>query len=198
MEAIGPETDEFSRAIAALYPHLLRYARRIARNGADAEDLVHDAIERGLRRRALLRTGPPGPWMMTILRHLFLDGCRRDKRWRTIGPAWRRMQLAEAEGDVWRSDDPEHGTRPLASDGFTSDDIRRAARSLPATLRDVFHLFVFGCVPQREIGRRLALPVSTVGTRILRARRKLRDLLETGAPAAQKRARRTARAALAA
>jgi RNA polymerase sigma-70 factor (ECF subfamily) len=191
-----PDDAAFRASVAALYPSLLGYARRIAGNTADAEDLVHDTIERGLRRRALFRDGVPGPWMATILRHLFLDGCRRNRRWRTIAPAWRHLHLAETGADVWH-DGPDAPPAPSAAEAFTTDDVRRAARTLKPGLRDAFCLFVFERLSTREIARRLSLPGSTVGTRVLRARRKLRQILESGAlptPAARTRRRTPVRA----
>jgi RNA polymerase sigma-70 factor, ECF subfamily len=175
------DNAEFRRSLAQLYPSLLKYARRIARNTAAAEDLVHDAIERGLMRRALFPDGLPGRWINTVLRHLFLDGCRRNRRWKSIGPAWARLHMTQAGLDGWHEHAGE-SEPALASDAFSTDDVRLALGSLKPGLRDVFCLFVFQRLSQREIGRRLALPQSTVGTRLLRARRKLRQLLEDRAP----------------
>ena len=174
----APSDDDvsFRRCLAALYPGLLRYARRITGNSADAEDLVHDTMERGLRRRELFHDGMPGPWMATILRHLFLDGCRRHTRWKALAPAWRHLRLAEEDPCVWQelADEPP---APSAVDSFSTEDVRRAARELKPGLRVVFSLFVFDRLSMREIGHRLSLPSSTVGTRLMRARRKLREAL---------------------
>jgi len=175
------ETDDvkFRKALAALYPTLVSYARRITRNPAEAEDLVHDAIERGLRRQDLFRAGVPGGWMATILRHLFLDRCRRARRWKKIAPAWRRIRLEEAMAYYFGSGagfDPLLLRRP--SDAFDAEDIQRAVPLLKPALRQVFCMFAFERLSQRDIGRQLCLPVSTVGTRLMRARRNLRKLLE--------------------
>jgi RNA polymerase sigma-70 factor (ECF subfamily) len=174
-------TPDLPSAIVSIYPVLLSYARRLAGNGADAEDLVHDAIARGLLRRHLFRTGTPERWLATILRHLFFDACRRRRCWKAIHAEWRRVSL-ERESDTHRA--PRgHGEAadPMASSDYSLEDVRRAARDLNPPLRVVFQMFVFERISQREIARRLSLPPSTVGTRLLRARRQLRTLLTVGA-----------------
>jgi RNA polymerase sigma-70 factor (ECF subfamily) len=180
-------------SLTHLYPSLFRYARRIAGNTADAEDLVQDAMERALRRSALFVVGTPGPWLATILRNAFLDACRHRQSWKRLAPGWRRLQL-ELAGQQ-SGGGPGGTAAPLASDGYTAADVQRAVGLLAPGLRDVFCLFAFKRLSQREIGEQLSLRGSTVGTRLLRARRKLRQILEHGgAPPAAAQARRPARA----
>ena len=177
-------------SLIRLYPGLYRYARRIAGNTADAEDLVQDAMVRALRRSALFVAGAPGPWLGTILRNAFLDACRRRQSWKRLAPAWRRLQIEVAEQDDGGG--PGAAAVALASDRYSTADVRRAVSLLSPGLRDVFCLFAFQRLSHREIGARLSLRGSTVGTRLLRARRKLRQILERDpAPA---RAARAARA----
>src|SRR4030095_512260 len=59
--------DTFEKGLVALYPRLFPLALRLCRDRADAHDLVQDAVERGLRCRALFRGGDtPDRWMSTI------------------------------------------------------------------------------------------------------------------------------------
>lgn len=173
----------FKDDLVDLYPRLLKYARRIAKNGADAEDLVHDAIERGLLRRHLFHEGRLEYWISTILRHLFLDSCRRRHSWRGICVQLARLQHAEGEagGGSVGTDSTDHSANAIRR-RYDTDDVRRAMNGLTPRLREVFSLFVFDRLTQREIGRRLSLPISTVGTRLLRARRRLRILMEMAGP----------------
>ncbi|MEP6652542.1 MAG: sigma-70 family RNA polymerase sigma factor, partial [Myxococcales bacterium] len=55
-----------------------------------------------------------------------------------------------------------------------------ASQLLAPLYREVFTLFTFGKLSQRQIARRLSLSASTVATRLVRARHKLRALLESG------------------
>ena len=77
--------DTFEEGLVALYPRLFPLALRLCRDRADAHDLVQDAVERGLRCRALFRTGDtPDRWMSTILRRIFVDAIEPG----AVAPAW--------------------------------------------------------------------------------------------------------------
>jgi RNA polymerase sigma-70 factor (ECF subfamily) len=71
------EAAWFEAALAAQVPALYGAARRLARNDADAEDLVAEAVSRAwlgrdrLRDRAAFRG-----WLFRILTNLFLTECR--------------------------------------------------------------------------------------------------------------------------
>lgn len=164
---------DFEEKLVAFYPQLIPLAMRWCRNEADAHDLVQDAVEKGLRCRALFRTGDaPDRWLSTILRNLFVDGCRSGRR--------RAELLAFAQ---W----PDFASPPLADDderqaweSFTTDDVRRALLFVDAKSREVFSMFEFGNLDQREIARRLSISARTVATRIYRTREKLRKILASG------------------
>ena len=164
---------DFEEKLVALYPQLMPLARRWCRNEADAHDLVQDAVERGLRCRALFRTGDaPDRWMSTILRRLFLDGCRSRRRRTELlafakWPDFAAPSLVEPEDrQTWES--------------FSTDDVRRALLFVDARSREIFSLFEFGDLDQREIARRLSISMRTVATRIFRTRDKLRKILAAG------------------
>jgi RNA polymerase sigma-70 factor (ECF subfamily) len=57
------------------------------------------------------------------------------------------------------------------------DDLRRAVEGLHPRLAEPYRLYAFDGMDYAEIAARLRIPVPTVGTRLLRARRKLRDAL---------------------
>jgi len=183
----------FGEAVLGLYPRLLSYARRLAASAADAEDLVHDAIERGLVRRHLFRDGRLEGWMSAILRHIFLDRCRRRQTWRTIGVELAHLMAVGPGGDGPLDEVAilDLRARSAGARCFGTDDVRRAMAHLSPKMKEVFFLFVFERLSQREISHRLGLPVSTVGTRLLRARRQLRLVLEAGPPRTRDRAHTT-------
>ena len=49
--------DTFKKALVDALPRARNYARTLARSEADADDLVHEAIERALKRSRHLRSG---------------------------------------------------------------------------------------------------------------------------------------------
>src|SRR5215210_9109817 len=61
---------------AALY----RTAYHLAGNTAEAEDLTQETFLRAYRGFAGFRGGDMRAWLFTILRHAFLDECRRRQR----------------------------------------------------------------------------------------------------------------------
>lgn len=66
--------------IVRLRPQLAAYARAISAKSDEADDLVHDAIERTLKtpdRPAEL--SDLRPWMFRIIRNLHVDGIRKAK-----------------------------------------------------------------------------------------------------------------------
>jgi RNA polymerase sigma-70 factor, ECF subfamily len=164
---------DFEEKLVALYPQLMPLALRWCRNAADAHDLVQDAVERGLRCRALFVTdGAPDRWMCTILRRLFVDGCRSRRR-RTELLAFAKWSEFAAPALI----EPEDRQ---AWESFSTEDVRRALLFVDARSREIFSLFEFGDLDQREIARRLSIPMRTVATRIFRTRDKLRKILAAG------------------
>ncbi len=146
-------------------------ARRLCRGHLDHEDLAQETIERWLRT---LPTLPPSTnhaaWLTRVLKNRFIDRLRRRGACpeRTMDCAW----LVE--------DDRE--ARPWWLELGAGDVDRELAR-LPGELRMTFWLFAFEGRSYDEIARRQGISKSTVGTRILRARVRLRALLEARSPA---------------
>jgi RNA polymerase sigma-70 factor (ECF subfamily) len=68
----------FDADLVAQLPVLRRYAYRLTRDREEAMDLVQDACERALRFRHLFREGTSlRAWVLTIMRHHFLDAVKR-------------------------------------------------------------------------------------------------------------------------
>lgn len=76
-----PRPETIEALIAPLLPDLFRAAYRLARNAADAEDLVQDACARALENTAaLMAARHPRHWLLRVLFNRFVDGSRRQKR----------------------------------------------------------------------------------------------------------------------
>src|SRR2546421_7315855 len=85
-------------ALVALLPRLRRFARALARDVHDADDLVQIAVERALTRSGQLGPGAPlSSWMFGIVRNAWLDELRaRGRRARVFAPE----ESAERVGDA--------------------------------------------------------------------------------------------------
>ena len=149
------------------------YARamRLVRAPSDAWDLVQDTYERALRGQSGFQPGTNlRQWLMTIMYNLFLDRCRRLAR--------EPRALAIEEHEV-ASPDPE---APEPWESISHEQVTAALAGLERPFREVYELRLAENCSYDEIATRLTIPRSTVGTRLMRARHKLREtLLKEGA-----------------
>ncbi len=140
---------------------LHRYAYRLSGNVHTAEDLVQDSLLRAWR--SLDRLHDPGAlkgWLYTIVRR---ENARRFERFQPKESAVPTDEVAATR--------KTYDTSPEA---FV---VRRAVQALPAEYREPLVLQVVHGYSQQEIADRLGLTSAGVGTRLFRARRKLRDAL---------------------
>ena len=151
---------------------LYDFARHLAGNAGDAEDLVqetyaralsaHEGFERGTNLRA---------WLFRILRNLFLDGRRKAKGdpmqggFDTINP-----DVAENE-ELLRDDLELDRLRAMVA-----KDIETALAALPEEARTVILLDLQG-LTEVEVAKVLGCAVGTVKSRLSRARASLRRAL---------------------
>jgi RNA polymerase sigma-70 factor, ECF subfamily len=157
---------DFDQLFSSLGKSLFARALGLERTVEDAEDLVQDTIERALRN---LHQFHPGTnirmWLFRIMYHLFVDRRRRRQHERR-NEAVQAAELAAPEPDAlepWEQIDHDRLTASVAD--------------LEPHFREVIALHLVSRT-YREIAATLGIPTGTVGTRLLRARHKLRDILE--------------------
>jgi RNA polymerase sigma-70 factor (ECF subfamily) len=109
------------------------------------------------------------PWLYSIARNAALDACEARKR--------RRATDLEHVGDGL-SDAQSPSPARIAADGEIRDVLLRAVEALPAIYREPFVLRHLEDWTYQQIGELLGLPVETVETRLVRARRLLREMLK--------------------
>jgi RNA polymerase sigma-70 factor, ECF subfamily len=151
-----------AHAVRAHESILFATARRLCGNEADADDLVHDAYERALRGwdRYADRGNLKG-WLLAIVHNLFIDRCRKARR------------EAHEPIDLHEIAVPEPVAPPAWTD-VTPEQVARAIAALADEFRQVYELHAKGH-SYDEIAAALAIPKATVGTRLLRARKKLKE-----------------------
>lgn len=153
--------------VLAHLPRLERYARVLLRGHADAADLVQDTMERALRALPSLRPSSNlTAWLNTLLNHRFIDWTRRADR--------RVLPLAEHE-PLAPPDEPGEAPAPWLD--IEAHQVRAAIDRLPAGSATILRMRVVSRMSYRQISRRLGISCDTVGTRLLRARRRLRQVL---------------------
>ncbi|RYZ43421.1 MAG: sigma-70 family RNA polymerase sigma factor [Myxococcaceae bacterium] len=112
------------------------------------------------------RSAPPMAWLASILVRRFLDWCRHDRR-------HPHEEFTDAMGDTLA----EAEAPPEIWAHYTLEDVWGAVEQLPPELREVVRMKDMERQSYAEIGRRLGIPSMTVGTRLFRARKKLKELL---------------------
>jgi RNA polymerase sigma-70 factor (ECF subfamily) len=158
--------------IAREYEPIL-YARaiRLLRNPSDAWDLVQDTFERALRGYPRFQQGSNlRVWLMTIMQHLFIDRCRKQSR-----------EPAAEQIDDEQIATPESVPRPSGGwEEITDEQVADALSRLESPFREVYQLRLLDNCSYDEIAERLLIPRATVGTRLMRARKKLKETLLQG------------------
>ncbi|RKG50539.1 RNA polymerase sigma factor [Corallococcus sp. AB011P] len=163
------DAAEFQALIARCAPALEERARILCRgrNPSDAKDLLQETYERAFRAfHTYDRSAPPMAWLASILVRRFLDWCRHDRR-------HPQEEFTDAMGDTLA----EAEAAPETWARYTLDDVWKAVEQLPPELREVVRMKDMERQSYAEIGRRLGIPSMTVGTRLFRARKKLKELL---------------------
>ncbi|MBU9617397.1 sigma-70 family RNA polymerase sigma factor [Burkholderia multivorans] len=147
-------------------PHLTRYARALTGDRAWADDLVQDTLERALNRPPR-DAGNLRAWLLTLLRHRFIDQLRARHEVPVDDATAPWQTLAAPPGDVG---------------GLMLRDVQRALYRLPVEQREVLLLVALEELSYRDAAQVLGVPVGTVMSRLSRAREQMRALL-SGEPA---------------
>lgn len=144
--------------------YLRALARKLCRSQLDPDDLVQDVLERVLRTEL-----PAGvnerAWLSRVMQNLFIDKLRR-RAARPEEPVVAEPAAAPHEERAWW-------------EALTPGDVRAKLAQLPDEQRTTFELFAFEGKSYDEIAAKLKIAKNTVGTRILRARTRLRELFTT-------------------
>jgi RNA polymerase sigma-70 factor, ECF subfamily len=159
--------------LAQLYPT----ARRITRNSADAEDLVQETFAKAYASFGQFEPGTNlRAWLYRILINTFIASCRKSQREPRLAATseiedW---QLARA---AYRA---PSGLNPVDTEVLArmpDPRVKHALHQLPDIYRITLYLADVESYTYREIACITRTPVGTVMSRLHRARRQLRDLL---------------------
>jgi RNA polymerase sigma-70 factor (ECF subfamily) len=158
------ETDRaFERLYRKHVSDVYRYALALVRNEAEAEDITQTTFLNAFR--AFQRGEEPRKaksWLIAIAHNV----CRQRFRHQS-----RRPQEVELDEDLAEAAVPEEGP--------SADDLVRALQHLSFNQRSALVMRELEGRPYSEIGEILDLPVSAVETLLFRARRALREQLES-------------------
>jgi len=160
---------EFDALVRAHHAALVAFATKLCKDSADAHDLTQDTLERALRRFDTLSPGSnPRAWLFTILHNAFIDRCRRKSTAKTT----------TLEDDIPAPPSSAEPAAPPAWTNITAEQLRAAVDALAEEFRAVYRMHALEGRSYQEIAAALDIPTNTVGTRLARARRKLKAILE--------------------
>jgi RNA polymerase sigma-70 factor (ECF subfamily) len=158
-------SERFTQLVDAHYASLYRFALSLARNSADAGDLVQQTFfiwatkGHGLREAAKAKS-----WLFTTLYREFLRGRRRDSRATSIEDLPQQAsELAAEEVD-----------RVAKLDSAT---VMVALQSVDEIFRAPLTLFYLEDLSYQEIADTLDVPIGTVMSRLSRGKAQLRAAL---------------------
>lgn len=164
-----PLDDAQQQQIDQMYQAHARFlcslAQLLCRSSCDSEDLVQETLERSMRHcHRLGAASNPRAWMVRVMRNLFIDQLRSRKA---------RPALVELDDET-----PAPAAEPRAWwETLDSSDVCTGLDQLPDEQRQAIELFAFEGCSYAAIASRVGIAKLTVGTRILRARRRLRQIL---------------------
>lgn len=172
------EAEKAGRFRAFALPHLgdVYTLARYLLPRADAEDAVQECYLRAYRYFGSFGGGPIKPWLLAVLRNvarsqradagglvfseeLLLDGAAQE-----IAPLWGEAPETPESSLIKRED---------------AMRLRQLIAGLPAEFREVLVLRELNDLSYREIAQVTGAPEGTVMSRLARARKMLREALET-------------------
>jgi len=158
-----PTEIGFDDLVADYANDLQRYATWLAGDKHTAEDLVQDTLLRAWKSIGQLQNPKAAKgWLITILRR---ENARRFERFQPQLSAIPSEELGD-----------KHQDYDTSTEAFV---LRQAMAALPEEYREPLVLQVVHGYSQKEIARHLGISSAGVGTRLFRARQKLRSALET-------------------
>lgn len=155
-------TDRFCEDLIALLPRLRRFARGLARDPADADDLCQQTIERALKSRDHWQDGTRlDAWVYRIMRNQWIDEARaRTRRAQTFTHEEEGVNVGTA------------GNRD-AENLVELGNVGRALARLPDEQREAVVLVLVEGFAYKEAAEIIGIPQGTLTSRLGRGREAL-------------------------
>jgi RNA polymerase sigma-70 factor (ECF subfamily) len=162
-------TMSFEELSMPLFASLYGYARWLTGEAHEAEDLVQETYLKALRGFGSFREGTNfRAWMFRILRNTFLTSRTGLKAMTSID------EEPELADEIVEAGTPETHFIHRAN----AEVLQRAIAELPVIFREVLLLSDVENMSYKEIGEALSIPIGTVTSRLMRARRRMRVALQ--------------------
>lgn len=180
---LSGDPDAFAELVSLFSGRVFNLALRFTGDRSEAEDIAQDSFLRAFaalpRSRAEL---PFRPWLLQIAVNLCRDWARRASR-RSVpfsdltAAGDDPVEEAGAKAGMEGLADPEPLPPEATEMSEQMAELREAVMALPPAFRMIVTLRYNEELSYEEIGQLLNMPPATVGTSLLRARRRLRAAL---------------------
>ena len=149
----------FGEELVKLLPRMRRFARGLARDGADGDVLCQATIERALKASHQWAEGTRlDAWVYRIMRNIWIDETRaRNRRGQTFAPEEEGEHVGTA-GDVAIEANAELG------------NVDRAMAKLPEEQREAVMLVLVEGLAYKEAAEVIGCPMGTLTSRLVRGR----------------------------
>lgn len=156
-------STQFKTELIELLPSLRAFARSLAHNPAQADDLVQDTLVKALANVDRFEPGTNlRAWLFTILRNHYYSQLRKAKR-----------EVEDADGKFAA----RIAVRPEQDGSVDLEDFKVAFQQLAPDHREVLTLVGASGCSYEEAAQICGCAVGTIKSRVNRARKKLSDLL---------------------
>jgi RNA polymerase sigma-70 factor (ECF subfamily) len=162
-------SQRFDQLVRPHVPALYRFAYRLARDRADAEDLVQDVLTKLYPRTGeMVYVRDLKPWLLRVVYHQFVDDLRR------------RRRDALRISDMNLLDIPESAEDPDRHFEISrmAQRVRRAIGQLNREQQVLVGLHLIDGMTLEEVMHVLDVPLGTLKSRLHRTRAQLKKLLE--------------------
>lgn len=167
-DVVPAPAAEIRARLTEVMPALQRRALYLARNSAEADDLVSDTVERALRFASGYQSGTNlKAWLLQIMYTVFASRCRKSQRERTAHAA------LSHDPNAWSNPTQAGADSHTVLDGFMTK-----LHALPKAYAEVLWLVDYHDYPYSDAAQTLGVPLGTVMSRLHRARRMMRTALD--------------------
>ena len=173
-DAAAGDRDAFGALVRRHQTRIVNYAMAIVRDPAEAEDVAQETFIRAYRSLARFRGDSSfKTWLYTIATNAARTGLERRGRRSRVEDG----SLDDEAGPLSAADVPA-GDADAETALVQREAIDRALAALPPDLRVAVVLRDVEGLDYKEIAAATGAPIGTVESRIFRARRRLRPLLQ--------------------
>ncbi len=169
-ETLRGDRDAFRAIVERHGGLILRLARSFLRSREEAEEACQEIFFKAFRNLRSFRLERPFlPWLYSIaLNHL---------RTRYVGNQRREARVVRTNAEKLNSALPHGDPSSVVEKEETRDELRRAVAALPRGLRDAVVLYYLEAMNISQVSAVLGIGTENVKSRLLRGRRRLREIL---------------------